>query len=64
MSSNVPKTEAVEQESDSYQYEQDQESEGDELFAVKGKGKSMFRNLFRCGMRGHRADRCWQKGYG
>ena len=40
MSSNVSKTETAEQENDSYQYEQDQEHDGDELFAVKGKGKS------------------------
>ena len=38
VSSNVPKTEAMEQESDFNQYEQGQECEGDELFAVKGKG--------------------------
>ena len=42
MSSNVSKTETVEQESDSYQYEQDQECDGDELFAVKGKGRGGF----------------------
>ena len=39
MSSNALKNETVEQESNSYQYEQDQECHGDELFAVKGKGK-------------------------
>ena len=39
MSSKVSKTDDVEQESGSYQYEQDQECDGDELFAVKGKGK-------------------------
>ena len=39
MSLNVSKTEAVEQENDTYQYEQDQECDGDELFAGKGKGK-------------------------
>ena len=39
VSSNVPKTEAMEQESDSNQYEQGQECEGDELFAVNSKGK-------------------------
>ena len=61
MSSNVSKTETVEQESDSYQYEQDQECDGDELFAVKGKGKGVFQgNCFKCGMRGNKADRCWQ----
>ena len=37
MSSNVPKTEKLEQESDSYQHEQDQEFEGDEVYAVKGE---------------------------
>ena len=42
MSSNVPKTEAVEQESDPYRYEQDQECEGDELFAVGSEGKGGF----------------------
>ena len=43
MSSNV---ETVEQMSDSYQYEQDQECDGDELFAVKGKGKGGFLRHF------------------
>ena len=38
MSSNVSKTETVEQENDSYQYEQDQDCDGDELFAVTVKG--------------------------
>ena len=38
-SSNVSKSETVEQENASYQDEQDQECGGDELFAVKGKGK-------------------------
>ena len=42
VSSNVPKTEAKEQESDSNQYEQDQECEGDELFAVGSEGKGGF----------------------
>ena len=42
MSSNVSKTETVEQKSDSYQYEQDPVCDGDELFAVKGKGKGGF----------------------
>ena len=63
MSSNVAKSETEEQESDSYQYEQDQDGDGDELFAVKGKGKGGFKGTcFKCGMRGHKADRCWQKG--
>ena len=65
MSSNAFKDEPVEQESDSYQYEPDQEGDGDELFAVKGKGKGGFKGTcFKCGMRGHKADRCWQKGKG
>ena len=66
MSSNVPKPETDEQESDSYQYEQDQACDGDEVFAVKGKGKGGFfkGTCFKCGMRGHKADRCWQKGKG
>ena len=42
VSSNVPKTKAMEQESDSNQYEQDQECEGDELFAVGSEGKGGF----------------------
>ena len=54
-----------EQESDSYQYEQDQECDGDEVYAVKGKGKGGFKGTcFKCGMTGHKADRCWQKGNG
>ena len=65
MNSNFAKSETEEQESDSYQYEQDQDGDGDELFAVKGKGKSGFKGTcFKCGMRGHNADRCWQKGKG
>ena len=35
MRSNVSKTEREGQESESYQHEQDQECDGDELFAVK-----------------------------
>ena len=65
MSSNALKNETVELESDSYQYEQDQECDGDELFAVKSKGKGGFKGTcFECGMRGYKADRCWQKGKG
>ena len=65
MSSNVSKTETDEQENDSYQCEQDQECDGDEVFAVKDKGKGGFKGTcFKCGMRGHKADRCWQKGKG
>ena len=65
MGSNVSKTDTVEQESDSYQYEQDQECDGDELFAIKGKGKGCLKGTcFKCGRRGHKADRCWQKGNG
>ena len=61
MSSNVSKTETDEQGNDSYQCEQDQECDGDEVFAVKGKGKGAFKGTcFKCGMRGHKADRCWQ----
>ena len=63
--SNVAKSETEEQESDSCQYEQDQDGDGDELFAVKGKGKGGFKGTcFKCGMRGHKADRCWQRGKG
>ena len=36
ISSNVSKSEKEGQESDSYQYEQDQDCDGGELFAVKG----------------------------
>ena len=43
MSSNVSKT--VEQENDSHQYERDQECDGDELFAVKCKGKNDFQGI-------------------
>ena len=65
LSSNVSKTETVEQENDSYQYEHDQESDGDELFAVKGKGRGGFKGIcFKCGIRGHKADRFWQKRKG
>ena len=65
MSSNVSKNETEEQESDSYHYEQDQECDGDEGYAVKGKGKGGFKGTcFKCGMRGQKADRCWQKGKG
>ena len=38
MSSNVPKTETDEQEGEWCQNGQDQECDGDEVFAVKGKG--------------------------
>ena len=35
------------------------------MFAVKGKGKGGFKGTcFKCGMRGHKADRCWQKEKG
>ena len=65
MSSDAFEDESVEQERDSYLYEPDQEGDGDELFAVKGKGKGGFKGTgFKCGMRGHKADRCWQKGKG
>ena len=64
-SSNVPKAETEEQESELYQYEQDQECDGDEVFVVNGKGKGGFKGTcFKCGMRGHKADRCWEKGKG
>ena len=44
---------------------EDHERDGDELFAVKGKGKGGFKGIcFKCGMRGHEADRSWQKGKG
>ena len=65
MSSNVSKPETDKQERDTYQREQDQECNGDEVFAVKGKGKGGFkRTCFKCGIRGHKADRCWQKDKG
>ena len=65
MSSNAAKSETEDQESDSNQYELDPDGDGDELFAVKGKGKGGFKGTcFKCGMRGHKADRCWQKGKG
>ena len=65
MSSNISLNETEEQENDSYQYEQDRECDGDELFAVNGKGKGVSKGTcFKCGMRGHKADRRWQKGKG
>ena len=65
MSSNVSKPETEEQESDSYQDEQDQDCDGDEVYAVTGKGKGGFKGTcFKCGMRGHKIDRCWQRGKG
>ena len=39
MSSNVSKTETEEPESESYQCEQDQECDGDEVYAVKERAK-------------------------
>ena len=65
MSSNKSKPETDEQESDSYQYAQDRECGGDEVFAVKGKGNRGFKvTCFECGRRGHEADRCWQNWKG
>ena len=65
MSWNVSKAETEEQGIKSYQNEQDQECNGQEVLAVKGKGKGGFKGTcFECGMRGHKADRCWQKGKG
>ena len=46
MSSNVSKLETKEQESDLYKHEQDQECDGDEVCAVKGKGKGGFKGTF------------------
>ena len=55
MSSDVSKSEAEGQESDSYQYEQVQDCDGDELCAVNGKGKGGFKGTcFKCGMRGRK----------
>ena len=35
------------------------------MCAVKGKGKGGFKGTwFKCGMRRHKADRCWQRGKG
>ena len=59
MSSNAFDEKIGEQESVSYQYEPDHEGDGDELFAVKGKGEGGFKGTcFKCGMGGHKADRC------
>ena len=45
-----------EQESEWCQNEQDQECDGGEVFAVKGKGKGGFKGTcFKCGMRGHKS---------
>ena len=65
MSSDVSKSEVEGQESDSYQHKQDQDCDGDELCAVKGKDKDgVTGTCFNCGTRGHKAHRCWQKGIG
>ena len=59
MSSNALKNESGDQEHDTYQYDQDQDGEGAELYAVKGKVKGGFKGTcFKCGMRKHKADRC------
>ena len=42
MSSNLSKPETDEQESDSHQYEQAQECDGDQVFAFKDKGQRWF----------------------
>ena len=57
MSSNVPETETDEQEREWCQNEQDQEEcDGDEVYAVKGKGEGGFKGTcFKCGMRGHKS---------
>ena len=49
MSANVSKSETEGQESDSYQYEQGEDCDVDELFAVEGKGKGGFEGTcFKC----------------
>ena len=45
MTSNVWRCETEEQESDSYQYEQDQECDGGGVFAVNARAKVVSREL-------------------
>ena len=57
ISCNVPNPEMVAQENGSYPYNQDRECDGDELFAVKSKGKGGFKGTcFKCEVSGHKAD--------
>ena len=61
MSSNVSKTETEEPESESYQCEQDQACDGDEVYAVKGRGTGGFKGTcFKCGRETGRKEKVVQ----
>ena len=63
--SNAFKNETVDQESDLHPYEEDPEGDGDELYAVKGKGKGGFKGTcFKCGMISMLAERKGQRRQG
>ena len=62
ISSNVSKHETEEQEGVSYQYEQDQECGGDEVYVVKERVKVVSKEFVSNVEREDtKADRCWQR---